>query len=55
MRDEPELKFSEEVDCGSCWIGNELSVVNKVENRGGDADFKLVTKNGKVEDGRLVF
>lgn len=55
LRDEPELKFNKEIDCGSCWTGSRLLVSEKIVNTGGDAEFKLVSGNGRVTENTLRF
>jgi hypothetical protein len=45
IRDNPALTLDNPMDCKKCLIGDQVSMVFRCKNNGGDAHFKFVTEN----------
>jgi len=49
IRDSPALSLQNPLDCKSCLVGDQASMVFRCLNNGGDAHFKFLLPNGQEE------
>jgi len=41
QKEAPIIKLNPIIECGSCWVGDQINTVIRIKNHGGSAGFRL--------------